>query len=96
VNLTPQYGASVDIGLKFRSAPAGEPIPTVSYGFHKHASAYLSTEEVGVSAGFGVGSAFNVTVDPNGKESETQAVESPPPVAPDATRVAPRQQPQQR
>jgi hypothetical protein len=82
LNLTPQYGMSVDVGVKY--SEGAKTTITGSIGVHKHLAVYASNEEVGVSIGFGVGSPANASI-----SHEPERRPTPPilPVAPDNTRV---------
>ena len=86
VNLTPQYGASVDVNVRLRTAGKNEPVVSASYGMNEHLGVSVSNEGVGVSVGVGVGTPVNVSVTPP-SGSTTAATSRVPAVAPDATAV---------
>jgi hypothetical protein len=90
VNLTPQFGASVDLSVPFRSAGANEPGVAVGYGVNKHLGVSVSNEEVTGSLGVGAGTPISVSVTPAaGQPAGPLPI---PAVKPDATAV--RKKPQ--
>jgi uncharacterized protein RhaS with RHS repeats len=86
VNVTPQYGASFDLGIKVRSADPGEPVVGVSAGVNEHLGVTVSNEGVTISIGVGVGSPVNANYTPN-PQSTAGATGPIPQVKPDQTRV---------
>jgi RHS repeat-associated protein len=84
-NLTPQFGASVDVGLKVRSLRDGEPGIGGSLGI-EHLGWSLSNEGTTVSIGIGWGLPVNVTFVPNVLDRRVREEELPP-IQPDQTRV---------
>ena len=85
VNLTPQFGASIDVAIPYRSAGANEWGGSVGYGVNKHLGVSFSNEEFGASLGLGVGAPVSISVTP--PSSPAANPEGVPTVRPDVTAV---------
>ncbi len=84
---SPSLGASVDIGVKYRSASPGEPTGSVSYGVGKHTGVTATNETIMFNIGANTPTASPITVTKDIAPPSQAAMPISIDAKPDATRV---------
>jgi RHS repeat-associated protein len=84
---SPSAGASVDIGVKYRTASPGEPTGSVSAGVGKHTGVTVTNETIMVNIGVSTPTASPITITKDIEPVSQGAMPIPIVAKPDATRV---------